>query len=64
MVRSRSVNTHPSIADRNSVCSQQCGHNKEEKEKLLKMCNDYKARKVLLRRALWLSFLVQLAYCR
>lgn len=50
MVRGRSVNTHPSIADRNSVAglSQQCGHNKEEKEKLHKMCNDYKARKVLL----------------
>ena len=28
--------------------SQQCRHNKEENEKLHKICNDYKARKVLL----------------
>ena len=44
------------------VCSQQCGNNKEEIEKLLKMCNDYKARKVCCAAFCVLVFLVQLAY--
>lgn len=50
VVRSRSVKHTAFDKNRHSMLSaglsQQCRHNKEEKERLHKICNDYKARKV------------------